>query len=136
MVSWISAAQANGDSYYPDDKERKLEQIIEQMQEKMDALEAEVNELKGEEEPYPLLEKRVEEIEKDNAYWFQPNSFRAYWKGRPRFETRDKEFQIQMIGRIMNDWTWQDPNKPLENAFEKKDIKKIIKNWKNLLFIF
>ena len=70
MLVWISAVQANGDSYYPEDRERKLEQIIEKMQEKMDSLEAEVNELKGEEDPYPLLEKRVEDIEKDNAYWF------------------------------------------------------------------
>jgi len=95
LCMFLLALVAQAQDYSASERERKLERIIEQMQEKMDVLEAEVNELKGEENPSELLEGRIESLEKDHEYWFQPNTFRVYWKDRPRFETADKEFQIQ-----------------------------------------
>ena len=50
------------------------------------------------------LEKRVAELEKEKGT--SPESFRVYWKNGLKFDSNDGEFQMQVGGRIMNDWMW------------------------------
>jgi len=62
------------------------------------------------------LENKVTEMEQTLAPYEDPHTFRAYWKDGLRMETRDKEFQMQIFGRIFNDWTWHSADESTENA--------------------
>lgn len=48
------------------------------------------------------LDKRVSDLEKQTKK--DDNTFRAFWKGGPKFETADKNYTFAITGRIQNDW--------------------------------
>lgn len=66
------------------------------------------------------LEKRVGELEKGGARAAAPQTgsdlFTAYWKDGLRLETADKQFKLKIGGRLMNDWTFIDADKGVEEA--------------------
>lgn len=97
------------------DTKEEMKQTINELQNRLMELEGKMEQI-DQEGQTAKLERRVMEMEQNLAPYEDPHTFRVYWKDGLRMETRDKEFQVKIFGRIMNDWTWQRANDPMEKA--------------------
>jgi len=112
-LSSLSAADGS------DTEEVKV--LIEALQDRISALEEELNRIKGagvvaERAPRDQVEKADAQIAENSPP--EPNDFRVYWKEGLRFDTQDGRFKLKIGGRIQNDWVWYDQPKVLEYIWD------------------
>ncbi len=113
---FVFAAQAD------DDQDLKV--LIQALQERIDALEQELDQMKGDGSvAQQAVNERVGELESKvgDSPTPEPNDFRVYWKEGLRFDsveedpdTDEKRFSLKIGGRIQNDWVWYDQPRQLE----------------------
>ena len=70
---------------------------------------------------YKELKQKAEAEKK--ATKGEETDFRAYWKDGLRLDTRDKQIQLRIGGRIEADWAVYGPDDTIENDFQSPDIE-------------
>ncbi len=102
----------------------ELRALVEQMYQRIDALEQQVEELRDERPaPAPPEEAASARPEagvppapaaRDDADAAPDNTLRAYWDRSLRFESEDEAFKLRIGGRIQADYGWFDEDSRLQ----------------------
>ncbi|HJO28834.1 MAG TPA: porin, partial [Candidatus Poseidoniia archaeon] len=95
--------------------QRKMQAIMKAFNERIDALEAELELLKSEAAGSPELDERVAQLEEaaEDAEEEAANDFGVFWNNSLRLETKDGHFKLRLGGRIQQDWVWFDEDRDL-----------------------